>query len=690
MRTVSKDDEITVRGANPRTGVVTPWAVSEDSEDSGYASGYLGACHALANPRRRDISHGKWKQDVEGWRLVQSTTPIAAPWERGHDGLGNFSGKGAADKVMGNVSGVNGSGSLLKGEGQIVGCKANVKKALKSARGVAVQVKSGKLSSPVQGISHETCSQQLPKIRRKEVGSGPRRKEPTSKGIVIDQTGMYYIHNKLSVPPNDEINTGNARKTQGQIPAQYPPSTILPPHSRDEFPHCFTKHVGYPEDHESLQPSTYNSVKDQVPDSNQYQSRELKDPSKREPSTNTSPPLPPSISGPNLNQYLPSIRLLHPSSFTSLPGSYRRSVSLQPAHIVADQSSENAQEAGSAAKNEHAGKSTKQSHGKVRPRFQRQEGSKCVPGVGRGGYQQQGSIGTMPGHFYVDGAKRNDAIGKIPLSNRVRELLTSYSISNDLTERYAQPRGLMAGKPQDSETEIYTGWVSTGSASSDQIGSKCRPHRDEPASKRQNLLALPIHRCRNECVNRADDESSPIGEDLRRNTVEPCQRAYGDAGKHRRLCPQHEVLPREGESDGYSGASSVNLGQKDSPVAISQRVTPSLSRQINDRRELWQDIEDGLLFSSVPTHFLKVMAHHVTNTLHPSSQPLRVLRTPNTNVKEYLTAVKKVLLAVLYLLVLFNVLLLSIWTLRLFTRLVMSVLLPVRMAWKVVRWVAWL
>ncbi|MCJ1291924.1 hypothetical protein MMC34_003473 [Xylographa carneopallida] len=67
-RMVSEDDRLRSRGANPRTGIVTPYVVSDQgSANSGSGSDYL-----TAQPHQGPtMNQGSWRQDEKGWSLVE-------------------------------------------------------------------------------------------------------------------------------------------------------------------------------------------------------------------------------------------------------------------------------------------------------------------------------------------------------------------------------------------------------------------------------------------------------------------------------------------------------------------------------------------------------------------------------------------------------------------------------------------
>ena len=75
MRTVSRDDQLVERGANPRTGLASPFAVSDNSEEWLGVDEIAVAKITSAGPSpKRETCSGKWKQDSLGWSLVESPT----------------------------------------------------------------------------------------------------------------------------------------------------------------------------------------------------------------------------------------------------------------------------------------------------------------------------------------------------------------------------------------------------------------------------------------------------------------------------------------------------------------------------------------------------------------------------------------------------------------------------------------
>ena len=70
MRTVGQDDELTQRGANPRTGLVTPVTTGGRLTTG---NDYLKA--KVRDPKQRHRSHGRWEQDDMSWSFIDSPLP---------------------------------------------------------------------------------------------------------------------------------------------------------------------------------------------------------------------------------------------------------------------------------------------------------------------------------------------------------------------------------------------------------------------------------------------------------------------------------------------------------------------------------------------------------------------------------------------------------------------------------------
>ena len=110
MRTVSSNDQLTVRGANSRTGLVSPFILT-DASSSGHESSvdYINIPHPNSGRVGRTCS-GKWKQDGQGWSLVES--PLLSPIAQSTNGTirepsRQVSARKLGDKLLQHMPGVD-------------------------------------------------------------------------------------------------------------------------------------------------------------------------------------------------------------------------------------------------------------------------------------------------------------------------------------------------------------------------------------------------------------------------------------------------------------------------------------------------------------------------------------------------------------------------------------------------------
>ena len=220
MRTVSSDDQLVERGANPRTGLVSPFVFSEASGES------LGDEHitvskpqiAQPSPIKRGRS-GRWyvdilelfllllghfisllllpakmklnlgihrKQDVVGWSLVESPnlSPIAQSMS---DKLSQqVSVRQLQDRLLVEMPGVDNPNPENMTDEQIRKYQESVNRAYKHG-GSAAMVNPETLPSPRQWTPEgpSTPPKKLLKIRRKEIGSGLKQKHDSADTVVV-------------------------------------------------------------------------------------------------------------------------------------------------------------------------------------------------------------------------------------------------------------------------------------------------------------------------------------------------------------------------------------------------------------------------------------------------------------------------------------------------------------------------
>ena len=195
MRTVSKDDQLVQRGANPRTGLVSPFIVSDSSEDNliGHDFVKVGKIQwdSQTLPQSRTRS-GKWKQQGAGWSLVESPTlsPIA---QSINDTLSRkVSVKKLEDKLLVEMPGVDNPEPNNMTDDQVRRYQQSIGRAYKHG-GETAMVDPDTLPSPRQSTSDgpSTPPNKLQRIRRKRVGSGPARKEESNDTIPVNSQERF-------------------------------------------------------------------------------------------------------------------------------------------------------------------------------------------------------------------------------------------------------------------------------------------------------------------------------------------------------------------------------------------------------------------------------------------------------------------------------------------------------------------
>ena len=190
MRTVSRDDQLVQRGANPRTGLVSPFVVSNSSEDS-LAQDCVNLCKAQGDgwllPKDRARSE-QWKQQGGGWRLVESPSlsPIA---QSINDPLSRkVSVKQPEDKLLFEMPGVEIQAPENMTDQQIKRYQEDIAHAYRHG-GTAAMLNPSTLPSPRQSTPDgpSTPPNKLQRMKRKVTWGGPGRKAEFSNNIIISE-----------------------------------------------------------------------------------------------------------------------------------------------------------------------------------------------------------------------------------------------------------------------------------------------------------------------------------------------------------------------------------------------------------------------------------------------------------------------------------------------------------------------
>ena len=324
MRTVSRDDELVERGANPRTGLVSPFIVSDNSE-KGLGSDYIAV--GGVGPAGRTRS-GKWKQDSLGWSLVES--PLLSPIAQS---MSNMTSRAVSTKYLGDrlliemLSAQNPDPKNMTDE-QIRKYQHGITRAYKHEGGIS-RLDPDALPSPRQWTSGgpSTPPTKLHKIQRKEVGSGLVRKRNSDNTVIINGNPL------ASALPMPRKETTKRHKVRITAPSNTPRgSSIESCRNINNTMREIDTFLG----RGSRDACTRTASARFEPHLNNWQApRSCLKESEESPSSTLSDPLPTSQI---LTQHLPRLHFLHPSHFANIEASsYRRPTQLLPARLSRQQ-----------------------------------------------------------------------------------------------------------------------------------------------------------------------------------------------------------------------------------------------------------------------------------------------------------------------------------------------------------------
>ena len=195
MRTVGHDDELTQRGANPRTGLVTPFVTTDGSKAS---TGHDYVAAKTAHAKRRHRSHGRWKQDDTGWSFTDSALPSPVV-QSAENSYCAASIKGLQDKFVVDMPGVDNPEPPQMSMKQI-------REYQKS-----IQCSHGKYTEGQAATDPTTDPPQS--IKRKEIGTGANsgRDTPTISRSRPDDKKELHAHifdennQQSSTPPGPPL-----------------------------------------------------------------------------------------------------------------------------------------------------------------------------------------------------------------------------------------------------------------------------------------------------------------------------------------------------------------------------------------------------------------------------------------------------------------------------------------------------
>lgn len=646
MRTVSRDDQLVERGANPRTGLVSPLVFSDNSEEclggDYIAVGQVGS--AGPTPRRKTRSE-RWKQDGLGWSLVES--PLLSPIAQStSDKMSRMvSIKQLEDRLLVVMPGVDNPDPENMTDGEIKKYQDGIVRAYRRGGGSIAMLDPDTLSSPRQWTPEgpSTPPTKLHKIQRKEVGSGAIR---TSNS---DDTTIINAKNRASSLPTPTKDITEQQKVKIITPSNTPKGS--------SFESCADSSNAMRKTGTFLgrgSRTTCNQTASATQSQSYLNTEKTQQCLQNEPKSRPSPALsnPPPAS-PILSQYLPRLQFLHPSHFANLEtSSYRRPTQLFPARLRPLGPQRQAVE--DVCTTTFTTTSTKGPRWEQRPKMQRQEGNSVIPRV-KGhspqyetpldGYRQ---TGTPRNKQYYPSATPTDIL-------HTSGLVTGRSQAIAPKEKVDPARKLAETKYRRKTP----------------MPADCL--RQAPCEKRPEYLACPAHMTQGLSLGSANVARERV---QRSQNGDGCTPIYDHLGNESRAEPgvrlqyiigdeEHATLPAEltigSDNRAWFAGQWVEVEEEsecpDLTTSMREETLArkrSVSRKAADMKllytaEAWVERLAKLGFI---WQLLRQMIRHVMRTLHPASPALATFRTANATTRDQFRAMKDLALAAVYFLML--------------------------------------
>ncbi|CAF9904680.1 MAG: hypothetical protein ALECFALPRED_009388 [Alectoria fallacina] len=645
MRTVSRDDQLVERGANPRTGLVSPFVVSDNSEEclggDYIAVGEVGS--AGLSPKRRTRS-GKWKQDSLGWSLVES--PLKSPIAQSlSDKISRtvFI-KQLEDRLLVEMPGVNNPNPENMTDEQIKRYQEGIARAYRHGGGILARLDPDTLPSPSQWTSEgpSTPPSKLHKIQRKEVGSGVIRKSNSGDTVIIN------AKNRASSLPKPRKDIKKRQKVKNIILSNTPKGSSF--ESCADISNAMRKtdlFLGRWSGTACSQTASDTQSQSYLNTGQAHQC--LQNEAKSSPALSDPPP-----SSPTLSQYLPHLQFLHPSHFANLEtSSYRRPAQLLPARLRPLGQQRQAVEY--VCPTTFTTTLTKEPRWVQRPKMQRQKGISVVPRFNRlspgcetplDGYRQAGY--PMSKQSYPNATPVNplDTAGLVTRRSRAIGPTENVNPAQDLAETRYQRKMPMA---------------------TDYL-------RQPPCEKRPKNPVIPAHMTQGLSIGSANVARERI---QRNRSGGECTPTYGHLGNESKAVPvvriQHlandmdqATLPAElaigGDSSAWFAGQRTEVEKEDERPDLTTLVQEeTMARRRSEIRKagdmkLWLYAAEAWVESLAKLGLIQQILHqmvcHATRTLYHASPALITLTSPNATTRDHFRAMKDLVLATVYLLVL--------------------------------------
>ena len=663
MRTVSRDDQLVQRGANPRTGLVSPFAVSDSSDDN-LSRDYVNSGRKLVEDRSSSKGRsqsGKWKQKGAGWALVESPLLSPIPQSINEPLSRRLSVQQLEDKLLVEMPGVDNPEPQNLTDEQIKKYQEGIGRAYQHG-GDTAMIDPSTLPSPraFTPDGPSTPPNKLQRIRRKMVGSGSNRREGSNEMTVIS------TQQRASSAPISKGNVNELSRQRTEVSpdagkgfSSKPPSERSSNFRKDPFLGQRNEPLEGNTGRPSAQTTRERAAQSGSPDESIHRFK-----------TDFVNPQ----ASPNLNQYLPRLNLLHPSHFANLEtSSYRRPTQLLPDRLRRRPAAQQNRIIEDACTTTTISTLHKELENRERPGTRRRDESTMVPTMTTMSYlkseipkencPQVGTVKKKPS-FVIKHT------GDILKSNMTREVNMQLPEPVILQQETAELRHQMLASPKYRPHNTRTPHHHAERGAKFAMTESCHSQ-----ALHQDLLK------KRSSMTSVTQGTSLIGADIAQGQIPGGLKSgagithtsghlgnscgvYGcnKCATERRAESNQRTRRRPNASTGIAcsperGAEfvdrSVERLSKDIPAPPGARTQDlSFIGSAAETKHISRILCRG-------RRYLHEMACHILQTLHPVSPALVALKANDVSTREYLFAAKEVVLAVLYLLLL-SILLLAL------------------------------
>lgn len=532
----------------------------------------------------------------------------------------------------------------------------------------------------------EGSSNKVQNIPRKEVGSKcAQRNGSTDTVIIRDQTQA----SSLSIPRKDNMRD---RRVRIVTPLSIPMSSSRQCSLFDCNDRGFDP-GSYPE---KLPSQITNHIKPLVCPKMHHGIDLL--PEAKAPNTPT-PPIPPSSTSLPPRKYLPRLDFLPPIPSSSLTTSYRRPKELQPALLRAVKPVEYISSEHDTSPNVLSGRGLR-----IEERTQVKL-QNCAAEIPRASFPNLGQERTRESPVHGTRPAITGILPTTPKASKTASKVQNNRIHKTRTVPDARVVDVGDGTRIDKKDQVAERKVEERSEAASCSSTKCNRStsptaighlttRKGPSPRSAYSAPNPLQSkagCvpANENVEKASGRisggkmESTTGAQTQGTNNSPHQNSNGpprlDITSRERFIGRRANGLHDDKHDEHNKQSRIQgLVQEASTLGIVVGLWRLVAL-------MEQNFYDSIRMRSIQRRLMD-MVHHILLTLHTSSPALEVLRTPNAKMEEYLAALKDVIWAILYLLVLLNIVMVVGKVLRLAAIAINLIWLPLKLVLLVARW----